>query len=84
MEDKFIDNGVNLRKDKWGYRLIYPIKNKDGSINWFNLITGGSWASLIKTSLLVALLVCSVLMYNRDIANLTAYYKSICWDFPIV
>lgn len=32
---------VYLKKDFLGWRMVYPIKNKDGSTNWMNLIFGG-------------------------------------------
>lgn len=32
---------INLKKDFLGWRMVYPIKNKDGSTNWMNLIFGG-------------------------------------------
>jgi len=30
-----------LKKDWFGYRIVYPIKNLDGTINWWNLLVGG-------------------------------------------
>jgi len=67
MEDKSIAPGVKLRKGKLGYRLIFPIKNFDGSINWFNLLTGGSWGSLIKTLALLILILGSCWAYYHDV-----------------
>ena len=32
---------VFLKKDFLGYRVVLPIKNSDGSVNWFNLLLGG-------------------------------------------
>ena len=29
---------VYLKKDWLGWRVVHPIKNEDGSINWFNAI----------------------------------------------
>ena len=31
---------VYLKKDLLGWRVVNPIRNEDGSINWFNLICG--------------------------------------------
>ena len=76
--DTKIDEGVFIRKGKWGYRLIHPIRNEDKSINWFNLITGGSWEGFIKTSFLVIILVASIFLYKHDIASITAYYQELC------
>ena len=30
----------------FGWNVVYPVKNDDGSINFFNLITGGRWINL--------------------------------------
>jgi len=57
--DTKIDNGVFLRKDKLGYRLVYPYKNEDGSWNKFNLWTGGSWGNFIQV-ILIILLICFI------------------------
>lgn len=32
-----------LKKFGNSYRIIHPLKNEDGSTNWFNVWTGGSW-----------------------------------------
>ena len=32
---------VYLKKDVFGWRVVSPWKNEDGTINWFNLLTGG-------------------------------------------
>lgn len=31
---------VYLKKDFLGWRVVYPIKNEDGTWNWFNIIFG--------------------------------------------
>lgn len=36
-----------LKKGLFGYSVVHPIKNDDGSTNVFNLITGG-WKNLIS------------------------------------
>lgn len=62
-----LDN-AQVVKTKWsGYRIIFPIKNKDGSINWFNLFTGGSWGNLIFITIIVLLICGSVWAYQHDI-----------------
>lgn len=45
---------VYLRKDKLGYHVVHPVKNKDGSMNWFNFLTGGSWWNLVIIIFIVA------------------------------
>lgn len=38
---------IALVETKESVRIVHPWKNKDGSINWFNIFTGGSWKNLI-------------------------------------
>jgi len=75
MRDMKVDDGVYIRKGKWGYRLIYPYKNEDGSINWFNTLTGGSWGNLIKVGVVVALILASVWAYKHDMNTLIEQCK---------
>ena len=32
---------VNLKRGMFGYRVVHPHKNEDGTINWINLLIGG-------------------------------------------
>ncbi len=52
------------------YRLVFPIRNQDGSLNWFNLLTGGSWGNLIIVFAIVLFMVGLVFAYKHDIALL--------------
>ena len=47
---------VYLKKDWLGWRVVHPIKNEDGTINWFNLIFG-SKSNLIFLILVLLLLI---------------------------
>jgi len=38
---KINDCELALKKDAWGYRIVNPMRNKDGTINWINLLFGG-------------------------------------------
>jgi len=46
-------------------RKVYPYLNLDGSINWFNALTGGSW---IKVGIVIGL-VALVLLILYDYSN---------------
>lgn len=48
---------VNIKRGFDGWRVYYPIKNDDGSINWFNLITGGNIFNLVWV-VIVVLVIC--------------------------
>lgn len=67
-----LEKNIWAQKDKLGWRVIYPIKNEDGSINWFNLITGGSWARLIIMLLVIAAVVGLTLSYRADVQSFVA------------
>lgn len=55
---------VYLRREwfNWGWRIVHPIKNKDGSIDWWNLIIGGKQniISLIFIVLMITLLLLAI------------------------
>ena len=47
----------------FGWGVVYPIKNEDGSINWFNLLTGGSWIRLLMLVVFIAILLFAIAEY---------------------
>ena len=49
---------IYLKKSAWfGWGVVFPLKNPDGTINWKNLITGGSWWNLGVVAFIVVILV---------------------------
>ncbi len=60
-EDLPIDEKVYLKKGAFGYSVVQPVKNEDGSINWINMLVGG-WGNLFK--LLFILLVIFSFIYG--------------------
>jgi len=56
-----IEEPVYLKKGIFGYRVVHPTKNPDGSWNWLNVITGG-WENLI--ALIIILLIIISFMYG--------------------
>ena len=50
---------VYLKKGIFGYRIVYPIKNEDGSYNWTNLLFGGN-SNLVKLLIYIGI---AVLIY---------------------
>jgi len=76
---EYNDDGSYIKKDKlFGYRIIYPFKNPDRSINWFNVITGGSWGKLIVCMIIVLLILFSVYAYKKDVANCLEVIENPC------
>lgn len=60
---------VYLKRNSWlgGYRVVNPIKNDDGSINYFRLFIG-SWANLFKTVIILAAIFILLYSYMHDTA----------------
>lgn len=67
---------VFLKKDYFGWRVVEPYKNEDGSINWFIVLTGGkrNLAILIFLLIIVGLFYLGVheLINNYEILNSTS------------
>ena len=61
-----IREGLYIKTDFTGTRIVYPVKNDDGSMNWFSFLTGGSWYNLAKTIIIILLILGLSLSYYRD------------------
>ena len=61
------DEVVYLRKDILGLHVTHPIKNKDGTINWKNLICGGSWLNLILIIIFVLIMIFAIVEYVNSL-----------------
>ncbi len=62
IQEHFINGEVvHMKKDPLGWRVVRPIKNNDGTINWKNLIAGGSWIKLIAILVFVAICIGAIL-----------------------
>lgn len=59
-----------LKKGIFGWNIVEPIKNEDGTFNWFNFITGG-WRSLIAMAFILLLLGLFYLAWNEAISQAT-------------
>ena len=77
-----LDKGVYLGKDRLGWKLVHPWRNEDRTINWFNLLTGGSWWKLLLVTGIVLLILVNVAAYKRDtnllIKNLNYVAENPC------
>ena len=78
MKDYNDDGSYVVKDSKFGYRVIYPYKHSDGSINWFNLFTGGSWYKLFVTILIVSLIISSVYAYKTDVKTCYEVIENPC------
>ena len=73
-----LENAKLVRSKFSGYRIVYPYKNIDGSINWFNFLTGGSWSNLLKVCFIVGLILGSVAAYKHDIGSCQEIMEDPC------
>jgi hypothetical protein len=71
------DTLVHLKKDGKSYRVVHPIRNEDGSINWFNLFTGGSWKNIIVTTIIILVILGLLLEYSQNINMFLNCFKDI-------
>lgn len=73
---------VYLKKDFLGWRVVEPIKNDDGTINWFNLICNGKRGLLFL--IIVLLIACSsyfaLIEYTANLREVAFHPCSYCID----
>lgn len=63
-----VDNvEVCLKKTGDSFRIVYPIKNTDGSINWKNLIAGGNWRNLGMVAIIITIILGALNEYSTNI-----------------
>ena len=62
-----IRDGLYVKKSFDGYRVVYPYKNDDGTINWKNLLLGGNWWNLLKTIFILLFIFGFTWSYLHDI-----------------
>lgn len=55
-----------LRRSFDGWRVVYPMKNADGTTNWKNIILGGSWGNMLRWLMILALILLFFYVYNND------------------
>ena len=71
MDGEKLREGVYLRESSWGHRLVFPIKREDGTINWFNLVTGGNWWNVLIITFIVLIIIGTTFAYKRDVKECT-------------
>lgn len=68
---------VYLKKNKLGYKVVYPIKNKDGTINLKHLISGGSWWNLLIVTVVVIIILGLINEYYSNIKVASACLRAL-------
>jgi len=56
---------VSQRGDN--FKVVKPLKNEDGSWNWFNLMTGGSWWNIAIVTFIVVIVLGLLQEYSSNI-----------------
>ena len=77
-----IREGLYVKKGFDGYRVVFPIKNEDGSLNWFNILTGGNWMKVAKLILIVLLVLGMSWSYMRDTRACRDLMEDPCPHLP--
>jgi len=65
-------NEIHMKQDSFGYRVVHPIKNKDGSINWINFFFGGK-----RNLLILSVYILIAVLFYFGVAELIDQYKII-------
>lgn len=68
---------IYLKKDKFGYRIVHPIKNEDGTINKINLLFGG-WRNLLYLLVILAILGAIMYSYRHDVQAMKEIVENPC------
>ena len=58
---------VYLKKNFDGWKVVFPIKNRDGTYNWKHLITGGSWWNLAKIGFFILIFLLAVFEWRKSL-----------------
>ena len=66
---------VALKRSEKSFRVIKPFRNNDGTLNWFNILVGGSWLNLIITIVIVFIVLGVVYEYSSNINNLLDCFR---------
>ena len=68
-----IDNETIYLKNSrtFGWGVVYPIKNDDGSVNYYNLITGGKLIRLIMLLGMIFIILGVAYEYNINLEHCT-------------
>lgn len=71
-EDLPLQENVYLKKSFGEWRVVHPIRNEDGSLNWMNFLFGG------KTNLIILIFIMLVLgMFYIGVNQLISSYKDV-------
>jgi hypothetical protein len=61
-----IKDDLYIKKDRFGYHIVHPIRNEDGTINWKNFLIGGDWFKFITFIIIFILVIFMAWSYFED------------------
>lgn len=68
---------IFLKRSFDGWRVIYPYKNLDGSYNWFNILTGGSYFKLLIIIIIILIICFFLFEYWRNLNYCTGLLQQL-------
>ena len=71
------EDKVYMKKDMFGWRIVQPMKNEDGTLNWFNILTGGM-RNFVFTMVMLFFILGFFYVYNHDTAEMQKVVESPC------
>ena len=71
-----IKPNLYVKKSRGGWRIVYPLRNTDGSINWRNVFFGDMNLFVIAIIIVVVIVILGS-AYRHDVNALQA-----CWEDP--
>jgi len=77
-----IREGLYIKKSFDGYRVVHPIKNDDGTFNWFNILTGGNYWMLVKFLIILFLILAMTWSYAHDTKACRELMENPCELLP--
>jgi hypothetical protein len=76
-----IREGVYIQKSFGRYKVVYPINNDNGTPNWFNILTGGTWGKLLTTLFVIAIILGVTFSYMHDTKTCREMVSNPCKVF---
>ena len=78
-QDLPAEEKVYMTKDIFGWRIVHPIKNDDGTTNLVNLLVGG-WRNCAISIIVIVMILFLAWSYNKDINTIQANCVNINAD----
>jgi hypothetical protein len=71
------------KSNLFGWGIVHPNKNDDGSINWFNTLTGGSYIKLISSIIIILIISGFLYEYSSNLKYCAEIMSKINMQFNL-